>query len=136
MKKITSIILYVLLAISVLSIVPTLIYGADGVDYMLYWAYILLGVGVLAAVVMSVVNMGKNSGGSKMALIGLGVVAVALVISYFMSSGDPISISGGKDTYDDKFGLIATDMGLYTTYFALIAAIVIVVVGEIRNSFK
>ena len=136
MKKITSIILYVLLAISLLSVIPAFIYGADGVDYMLYWTYILLGIGVLAAIVMSAINLGKNPGGGKTALVGLAVVAVVLVVSYFLSSTDPIPISGGKELYEDKFGLILSDMGLYTTYFALAAGIIVVIAGEIRNSFK
>ena len=136
MKKITSIILYVLLIISVLSIVPTFIMGADGVDYMLYWTYILLALAILTAVVMSAVNIGKNPGGGKTALYGLALVAVVLVVSYFLSSSEPIAVSGGKQIYDDKLGLIVTDMGLYTTYFALGAAILVALVGQIRNSFK
>ena len=136
MKKITSIILYVLLAISVLSIIPAFIYGEDGLDFMLYWTYILLAIGVLAAIVMSVINLGKNPGGSKTALYGVIAVVVVLAVSYFLSSTEPVSISGGKDLYTDTFGLRLTDMGLYTTYFALIAAIVVVIAGEIRNSFK
>lgn len=137
MKKITSIILYVLLAISVLSVIPAFIYGEDGIDYMLWWTYILLAVGVLSAIVMSIVNVGKNPGGAKTSLYGLAVVAVVLVVSYFLSdSTTPVPLSGGKKMYTDAFGLTLTDMGLYTTYFALIAAIVAVLIGEVRNSFK
>ncbi len=136
MKKITSLILYVLLGLGILSIIPVFIFGDDAVDYMLYYTYILLGIAILSAVVMSVVNMGKNPGGGKVALIGLAGVAVILVISYFLSSSDPIMVSGGKEEYTDKFGLIATDMGLYTAYFALGAAIVVALYGAIRNSLK
>lgn len=136
MKKITSIILYVLLGLGVLSVIPTFIYGADGVDYMLYYTYVLLGIAILSAVVMSVVNIGKNPSGGKMALVGIAVVVAVLIVSYFLSSSDPIPVKGGKEFYEDTFGLMVTDMGLYTTYFALGAAIVVTFVGAIRNSFK
>ncbi len=128
--------MYVLLGLGILSVIPTFLYGADGVDFMLYYTYILLALAVLAAVVMSVINMGKNPGGGKTALIGMAAVAVILVISYFLSSSEPIAVSGGKDVYDGKFGLIVTDMGLYTTYFALVIAILVAVGGAIKNSFK
>lgn len=136
MKKITSIIMYVLLALGILSVIPALLYGADGVDFMLYYTYILLGIAVLAAVVMSVVNMGKNPGGGKTSLIGLGVVVVVLAASYFLANTNPIPLKGGKELYDDTFGLIVTDMGLYTTYFALGAAVVVALWGAVRNSLK
>lgn len=136
MKKITSIILYVLLGLGLLSTIPTFLYGADGVDYMLYYTYILLGIAILSALVMSVVNIGKNPSGGKMALVGIGVVVLLLIISYFLSKTDPIPISGGREMYENKFGLIVTDMGLYTTYFALGVALVVTVLGAIRNSFK
>ncbi len=136
MKKITSIILYVLLGLGILSVLPAFIYGDNGVDYMLYYTYALLGIAVLATVVMSIINIGKSSGGGKTALIGLAAVVVVLAISYFLASGDPILISGGKDIYDSKFGLIATDMGLYTTYIALGVAIFVALYGAVRNSLK
>lgn len=136
MKKITSIILYVLLALGILSVIPAFIYGADGVDFMLYYTYALLAIAILAAVVMSVINMGKNPGGGKAALVGLAVVVVVLAASYFLAGSDPIAVSGGKEVYDSKFGLIVTDMGLYTTYFALGAAILVALWGAIRSSVK
>lgn len=128
--------MYVLLAVSVVSLVPIFMYGDDGLDFALIWAYILLGIGVLSAIVMSFINIGKNPGGAKRSLIGLGVLAAVLIISYFLSNTTPVVYSGGKKEYTDVFGLLVTDMGLYTAYFALIGALIAVIVGEVRNSIK
>lgn len=128
--------MYVLLAVSVLSIVPVFMYGDNGLDFALIWAYILLGIGVLSAIVMALINIGKNPGGAKRALYGLGAMAVVLIIAYFLSSSDPVVYSGGKKEFTDTLGLVATDMGLYTAYIALIGAFIAVIAGEIRNSLK
>ncbi len=106
----------------------------NGLDILLWWAYILLIFGILAAVVMSIVNAGKNPGGSKMAVYGLVIMAVVLVGSYFLSSTEPVALA--KEEYTDKFGLRLSDMGLYTAYFAMIFAVGAVIYGAIKNSFK
>lgn len=128
--------MYVLLAVSLVSLIPVFVSGKDGLDFVLIWSYILLGLGVCLAVGMSIVNIGKNPAGAKRSLIGLGALAVVLLIAYLMANSDPVMYGGGKKQYDNTFGLIATDMGLYTAYFALAACIIVIVAGEIRNSLK
>jgi hypothetical protein len=152
MKNLSKIVMYVILAVSIVSTVLLFVmrgsdgaFGRDtgdfaefnGLDIMLWWAYILLVVGVLAAIVMSIVNIGKHSSeGNKMGLWGVIVLVAVLVVSYFLSSTEPVAISGGKDSYSDKLGLLVTDMGIYTAYFAMIAAVGVVIWGGIKNSFK
>ncbi len=95
-SKISKLVMYVILAVSVVAIALLFIMrGSDGsfgevsgnfaefngLDILLWWAYALLLVGVLAAVIMSIVNLGKNPGGSKASLYGLVVLAVVLVVS-------------------------------------------------------
>ncbi len=151
MKNISKIIMYVILAVSVVALALLFIMrgsdghygdisgnyaGFNGLDILLWWAYILLIFGVLAAVIMSIVNAGKNPGGSKMALYGVIVLVVVLVVSYLLSSTTPIPVKGGKEFYTNNFGLRVTDMGLYTAYFAMIVAVGAVIWGGIKNSFK
>jgi hypothetical protein len=139
MKKVLSLIKYVLLLVCVLTLVGVLTLGAgsgyEGVDLMLYWAYALLAAAVLITVVLSAVNITKNPKGAKGSLLGVGLVIVVLVVTYFMSSTEPMIIGGGE-VYDDAFGLRITDMQLYTTYIALAVAFLAAIFGEIRNSFK
>lgn len=143
--------MYVILAVSVVALASLFIMrtadGAwggkagnfaafSGLDILLWWSYILLVVGILTTVVMTIVNMGKNPGGSKQSLYGLIVLVVVLVVAYLMSSTEPVAIAGGKTLYTDKGGLRLTDMGIYTAYFALIAAVGAVIWGGVKNTLK
>ena len=151
MKNFSKLVMYVILSVSVVALALLFIFrGSDGhfgdfsgnyaefngLDILLWWAYILLVFGILAAIVMSIVNVGKNSGGSKAALYGLVVLAVVLIASYLLSSAEPVPTKGGKEFYSNVAGLRVTDMGLYTAYFAMIAAVGAVIWGGIKNSFK
>jgi hypothetical protein len=108
----------------------------DGLDVILIWAYILLGFSVLTAIVMSILNMGKNQGGGKSGLYVVIILAVSLIVSYFLASPDPVITGGGKNVYDNKLGLVVTDMGLYTAYFTMLAAAVVVVLGGIVSNLR
>ncbi len=145
MKNLSKLVMYVILAISIVSVALLFvmrgsdggwIQGFNGLDIMLWWAYILLVFGILAAVIMSIVNAGKNPGGSKMALYGVIVLVAVLVVSYLLSSTTPVPVKGGKEFYTNNFGLRVTDMGLYTAYFAMIVAVFAVIWGGVKNSFK
>lgn len=135
MKKISSIVMYVLLLLGVASMIPTMIYGKNAVDTMLYYTYGILALGVLIALGMSIINIGKNPGGATKALIGIGIIAVVLVISYFLSSTEPMMLAQNK-LYDNEFGLTLSDMGIYTTYFMLAAALFVAIMSAIRSSIK
>lgn len=108
----------------------------NGLDLLLWWAYALLVFGILAAVVMSIINVGKNPGSAKRGLFGLVILAVVLIVAYLLSSDAPVAIGGGKIQFTDKVGLTVADMGLYTAYFALAAAFGVAIYGGIKNSFK
>ncbi len=151
MKNLSKIVMYVILAVSVVAMALMFTmngsdgaFGRDsgnfaefnGLDILLWWAYILLVFGILAAVIMSIVNAGKNPGGSKMALYGVIVLVVVLAVSYLLSSADPVTIAGGKQQYTNVAALRLTDMGLYTAYIAMIVAVGVVIWGGIKNSFK
>ena len=150
-NNISKYVMYVILAVSVVALALLLILsgsdghygkisgditGFNGLDILLWWSYILLAVGVFAAVIMSIVNVGKNPGGAKQGLVGLIVLAVVIGIAFLLSKTDHVAIAGGKEQYTNKGGLILADVGLYTAYFVLIAAVAVVIWGGIKNSFK
>ena len=137
MKKILSLIKYTLLIICVITLVlvGVMAENYEGVSIMLTWMYILLGIAILVAVIGPLFNLLQNPQAAVRSLLGIGIVIVVLVIAYAMSSAEPVVNPAGG--YFDKPGeLLLTDTGLYTTYFALVAAVVIAVVGEIRSSIK
>ena len=129
---------YALLAIGIVLIIVFYagIASEDtAVNMMLNWAYVLLGAAIAAAVVLPLFNLAKNPTGAMRSLIGLGVVAVVLIISYVMASDTTIVGSDGT-VFDDSAVLKFSDTGLFAAYFALAAAIVVIVFGEIRNVLK
>ena len=135
MKKALSLLKYILLAIGLITVILVIVRGDAGVGTMLTWGYVLLGIGVLAAVLFPLFNLAQNPKGAMSNLMGLGVVVVILVIAYALSSGEPIRLATGE-MYEDAGSLKLTDTGLYTTYVALVGAVLVAVLGEIRNSFK
>lgn len=107
--------------------------GAAGI--MITWACILLGTGLFLAVALPLINMAKNPSGAKYTLIGLAVITVIIAICWSLSSGAPVSDSSGG-YFDDPFEVRLSETGIYAGCIALVAAIVLAVIGEIRNSIK
>ncbi|MDR2886299.1 MAG: hypothetical protein LBU95_05925 [Rikenellaceae bacterium] len=131
-----SIIRYVLLAVSaLLVIVWALFMPNDSVDAMLYWCYALMAIAVGLLIILPTANMIKNPKGAMRSMIGLAIVVVLCVVFYSMGSAEPVPNSGGG-FFEDRFTLKISDTGLYMTYVALAATILIAVYGEIRNSLK
>ena len=131
--KYLGIIKYVLMAISILTFVLYFA-GAGDVDLMLKWMYVMLGLAVAAVILLPTYTLSQNPKGAMRSLVGLAIVAVVVGIAFALSSDAPVTTA--SNVYDNPVGLRITDAGLYTTYFALAAAIVVIVVGEIRNVFK
>lgn len=126
---------YAMLGISVLVLILAFFSKGDsGIDLMLYWTYVLLGLTILAALLFPLINIVTNPKGAIRSLIGLVIIAAVLVVSYAVSSDTPIITPVA--TFDNPFTLKFTDMGLYTTYIALGAALLAVLFGEIRAMFK
>lgn len=137
MKKGLAILKYALIGISLLTLLGVFVLTDDykGVDLILVWAEIMLVFGVAVTLILSAINITKNPKGAKGSLIGVAVVAVVLVIAYLLSDASPLMLSDGE-VYTSKLGLYTADMGLYTGYFAMGVALLAVIFGEIRNSFK
>ncbi|MCC8035157.1 MAG: hypothetical protein LIO77_04385 [Rikenellaceae bacterium] len=135
MKKILSLIKYVLLAISVVALIFVFVRGEGGVPMILNWAYVLFIIAVAITILFPLFNIATNPRGAMRSLIGLLVVVVVLGIAYAMSSTEPVTNSAGG-FFTNPTELKISDTGLITTYIALGVAFLVVIFGEIRNSFK
>lgn len=136
MKKALIFTLYGLLAISIILTVLTFALPDNGgVGIILTWTYILAAIAVLAVIVFPFLNIAQNPKAAMRSLIGLGIVIVVVGVSFALSSAEPIMLSN-KEIADNPTDLRLTDAGLYTTYFAMVAAIIVTIYGEIRNSLK
>ncbi|PKP22859.1 MAG: hypothetical protein CVU05_02140 [Bacteroidetes bacterium HGW-Bacteroidetes-21] len=126
---------YVLLGVSAL--MGLLFYaGVIGESLLLGWAYVLLIVAAASSLLFPIAQFVMNPKGAKGAIFGiLGLVAVA-VVTYLMSSGEPLDILGYTGTDNNPSTLKLSDMGLFTTYFLMFGALIAILVTEVYNAFK
>ena len=108
-------------------------FGGGAVDVLLYWTYVMLGIAVASWVVIGLIVGTINNPKSlvKIGIVLLGVAVVCL-IAYLLAKGDPAMAYNGPAV--SKGTLKLTDTVLNLTYFAGAAAIISIIVGEIRMS--
>ncbi len=135
MKKALNILKFVLLLLGVATLIPMLAIDTNSVDMMLDYTYVLFAIAVVAAIVMTAINFGKSNNNSKIGIIVFGLLIVAVVVAYLLSSPEPITLASGK-VEDSATTLKLTDTLLYVTYAAFTAVVVLLIGGEIRNSIK
>ena len=125
----------ILLLGAVATLIPMFTVGVESVDALLYCVYGYIGLAVLALLVLGLANLGKSSGGSYIgASVAVVLAAVAVASYYLLANDQPIELA--KETITDGFILKGTDVMLYTSYASFALLILVVIVGEIRNSFK
>ena len=79
------------------------------VDPFITFSYVLLIITTIITLLLSVVNLIKHPQALKKTLMGVGVLIILLVVSYFMASGDPVTNSGGDIIeIKDSMGKILT----------------------------
>ena len=106
-------------------------FGGNAVDVLLYWTYAMVGLAVFSWVVIGLIVGTKNDPKSlvKLGIILVGVAAVCFV-AYLLAKGDPAMAYNGPAVSAGTLKL--TDTILNLTYIAGGAAILSIVVGEIR----
>lgn len=134
MAKILKIVEAVLLVLGVASLIP-MFSNSDSVDMMLYCAYAYVGVALIATIVLTALNMGKSANKSKIGFVVFGACVLVLVGTYMFGNVTPVLGSDGT-VFDSIAELKTADMILYSNYIGFAAAIVLLIAGEIRNSFK
>ena len=134
--KLNKIIKWCMIALIVIS-VGLLIWGfskdfADNaVDVLLYWTYCMLGLAVFSWIVIGLIVGAKNNPKSlvNIGIILVGVAALCLV-AYLLAKGDPAVAYNGPAVSAGTLKL--TDTILNLTYIVGGAAIVAIIVGEVR----
>jgi POT family. len=99
-------------------------------DVLLNWAYIIIGIAIFAWVVIGLVVSIQNDPKSivKMGIVLVGVAVICL-IAYLLAKGTPVPGTSVNAT-DGQLKL--TDTILNLTYIAGVAAILAIIVGEVR----
>ena len=110
--------------------------GPEFTPAMLNWAYILLGVSLVAALVfplIAIVTKPKESVKGLLPIVGL--VAVA-VICYALAGNEVLNLPGYNGTDNNPDTLKWTEGLLYLMYVLIIADIAAIVITEIINKVK
>lgn len=125
----------VLIVISIALLVWGSIVGFEsndgrGVDAMLYWAYIMVGIALVSWVIVGGIISAKNNPKSliKAVIVLVGLVVICFV-AYLLAPANPAFGREGEDTHTV---LKLTDTILNLTYFAGGVAILSIIIGEIR----
>lgn len=109
--------------------------GEAAVGAMLTWAYIILGLALVSAVVFPLISMFSNPKGAVRTLVGLVVAVAAIFGLYSLSSAAPMLLPNG-DVFDNVATLKLTDTGLYIAYIVMAAAFAAILFGELKSVFK
>lgn len=105
----------------------------QAVDVLFYWAYVMVGLAVASWVLVGLVLMAKNNPKSLIKVGIVLVVAAALAfVAYLLAPGNPAVGRENVSPADTLATLKLTDTVLNLTYFASAAAVVAIIIGEVR----
>lgn len=129
---------WMMLALIVISFVLLVIGFASGfeandgawTDVLLYWAYIMIGLTLLATIGVGL-WIGIKNDPKMLVKVGIGAAAVVVVclVAYLLAAGKPAM---GLLEQPDAATLKLTDTILNLTYFVGALAVIAIIVGEVR----
>ncbi len=146
-QRIITISLYVLMGVSV-ALMLIFYFGTDVpgtadtpmrepvvTETILIWAYILVGLALVAALIFPAIRMVTNPRNAKKTLIGLVGVAVIVFIAWQFSSDEVLPLATeNPDNVPHVLKMAGTQLG--TMYILLALAILSIFYTEIRNIFR
>jgi Zn-dependent protease with chaperone function len=147
--KITTIMLWVILGISLILII-SLLSNLDAnvadegmsswISTNLYWSYVLLGISVVASLVLEFLNTISDKSATKSALIALGFLGAVVLISYIFSDSEIPKFYGAEKFVEDgtitPTVMLWTGTGLIATYILSALSIIAIVWSNISRIFK
>lgn len=99
-------------------------------DVLLYWAYVMIGITLVATVIVGL-WIGIKNDPKMLVKVGIGAAAVVVVclVAYLLAAGKPAM---GLLEQPDAAELKLTDTILNLTYFVGALAVIAIIVGEVR----
>jgi hypothetical protein len=146
--RITTILLWALMGLTVifaiLFYVGGVVPGTEGTRYeepkvtnsFIVFAYILLGLTVLALVGFAFRNYILNPKGLRGLLVALGVAAVLVGLAALLADNTVLNLPHYKGTDNIPRTLFWTDIGLFVAYFLLAGAFLTIIYSVISKYFK
>lgn len=146
--KVTTYMLWVILAISIFLIISLLSNLGEGsesgmeswLSANLTWSYILLGIAAGAAVVLEFLNTISDKKATKSAIIALGFMGGVLLLSYLFSDSEIPKFYGAEKFVENGTLTPSVSLwigtGLIATYILSAIAFVAIVWSSISRVFK
>ena len=146
--RITSILLWALLGITVifaiLFYVGSVVPGTEGTRYeeptitnsFIVFAYILLGLTILALVGFALRNYILNPKGLRGLLVALGVAVVLVALAALLADNTVLDLPHYKGSDNIPRTLFWTDIGLFVAYFLLAGAFLTIIYSVVSKYFK
>ena len=135
--KVVKFVEWALILVSLVVILYGVITSHDGmaIDLMLYWAYALVAISLLAIVILGIGASAVRSRKSAITLVGVLVgAAVIIAIAYVLAPGsEAMGLVGAQPEHNV---LKLTDTILNLTYFACGAAILAILASAIVNAIR
>lgn len=103
---------------------------------LLNWAYILVGIAIIAALAFPVVRLFTRPKQAMKSFIGLAVVVVFVLIAYAMADGTPLKLIGYNGPDNVPSMLILSDTIIYTMYFLFGGAVLAILGTELYKRLK
>jgi len=105
-------------------------------NYLLVWAYILVGIAIVFSIGFPLFNMASNPKKGLKTLISVVLLAVVFFVAYQLGDDTILQIAGynGKDNVASTLKL--TDMGIYAMYALIAGSILAVLYSSISKLFK
>ena len=104
-------------------------------EWMLWWMYGIVIIGIIAALISPIKNMLTNPKAAIKALVGLVLAAAIIGGCYALSSAVPVPNSAGG-FFEDVFDLRFTDTMLYLAYLALGGGVLAILAGSFKSAVK
>ncbi len=147
LSKILSITLYLLMGVSIV-LMLIFYFGTDVpgtadtpmrepvvTETILTWAYVLVGLAIVSALIFPAIRMVTNPKNAKKTLIGLVGIAVIVIVAWQFSSDEVLPLATeNPDNVPHVLKLAGTQLG--TMYILLTLAVLSIFYTEIRNLFK
>ena len=108
------------------------------ISWNLMWGYALLVAAVVAVLCAAIKGTITNPAGLKNTLIAVAIVVVVVgaALGVALSHDGLVVPNSAGGVFDDPFELAISETGIIVTYIVAVAAILVTIVGEVRNALK
>ncbi len=149
LKNISKIVLYILCAITIVITVMFFFGGSVDPDAeyvepvytnamigMMYACFFLTAFFTLVATLWQfIIKLSSNKASAIKTIVSFGLVAIVLIVSYFASSGEEITLIGDGSVATEETVRIV-DMMIYTIYAQSAVAVLLMIFGPLAKKIK